>query len=631
MGGVTTSAAGSGRDRGARPASRAPTVVGRDPRRPFAVSPFARLARTHAAGIGGDALFAIALAGSVFFSLDFDSARWRVALYLVLTIAPFAVAAPLLGPALDRLKGGRRWVVVGSMALRAVLAFFVIRHLDAIWFYPEAFLMLVLAKVYSISKSALVPTTVRSDDELVEANSKLAVLSAVAVVAVVPFGGLALHFGGPGWVLVLAMGMFALATGLALQLPPATVADQPAGEQERAELRSAGIFLAASAMGLVRGIVGFLTFMLAFAFKEDGAPLWHLGVAAAAAQVGVFAGALVAPHLRRITSEEKILTGCLAVVVAGGLVCAVLGGLAGAAILSLLVGLAANASKQAFDSIVQRDAPDANRGRSFARFETRFQLFWVFGALLPIVIPIPAPVGFLVVAIVAGFAGVSYYLGQSQVRKGTVPVRKRRLPVPRQLSRFSKAGRAERRAGDAGPDAEGPGGDAGGGLAGRGDAGGEGPGGGEPGGDPAGVSVGASDVPPPAPPAPRPPPPPPPPPLARSGAGGDGGSGRRVPPSMLSPRATAVVAAPRAPRPTDPTVVEEATSPLFDGEEFFEEHVDVDPGPSPGPGDDPTEVVPTAVDDPTDVVPTVVDDPTDVVPRVDDPGSAGPEPLWRDR
>ena len=35
-----------------------------------------------------DAMVAVALAGSIFFSIDPSAARWRVALYLVLTIAP---------------------------------------------------------------------------------------------------------------------------------------------------------------------------------------------------------------------------------------------------------------------------------------------------------------------------------------------------------------------------------------------------------------------------------------------------------------------------------------------------------------------------------------------------------------
>jgi len=65
----------------------------------------------------------------------------------------------------------------------------------------------------------------------------------------------------------------------------------------------------------------------------------------------------------------------------------------------------------AFDSIVQRDAPDANRGRSFATFETRFQLFWVIGGFLPVVVALPARVGFLVVAGAVGFALFSYVAG----------------------------------------------------------------------------------------------------------------------------------------------------------------------------------------------------------------------------
>ena len=44
-------------------------------------------------------------------------AQWKVGLYLLLTFAPFAVAAPLIGPVIDRLKGGRRWMIIGSLAL----------------------------------------------------------------------------------------------------------------------------------------------------------------------------------------------------------------------------------------------------------------------------------------------------------------------------------------------------------------------------------------------------------------------------------------------------------------------------------------------------------------------------------
>ena len=56
--------------------------------------------------VAGDALIALALAGSLFFDIDPNAARWKVALYLALTMAPFAVVAPLIGPALDRLGAG---------------------------------------------------------------------------------------------------------------------------------------------------------------------------------------------------------------------------------------------------------------------------------------------------------------------------------------------------------------------------------------------------------------------------------------------------------------------------------------------------------------------------------------------
>ena len=404
-----------------------PSSVGRDPRRPWAPSPFTRLARTHAASVSGDALFAIGLAGSVFFSLDFTSARWRVALYLLLTIAPFAIAAPLIGPAIDRIKGGRRWIIIGSMLLRAVLAFFVVRHMNTILFYPEAFGMLIMQKIYSISKSAVIPSTVHSDEELVQANSQLTTLSSIAVVIAAVPGGILYAIGGGKATVALGAVVFAVGTILALQLPPTKVAAEPEGEAEREELRSAGIRHASVAMSLIRGMVGFLAFMLAFDFKNSGAPLWKLGFVAATAQLGFFIGSLIVPRLRRVITEERILVGSLLVTSVAGLITAFVGGLAGAALLSMMLGITSCSAKQAFDSIVQRDAPDANRGRSFAKFETRFQLIWVIGALLPIIFPIPAQLGFGLISIAASIAVAFYLVGLRNVRAGRVPVARQGL------------------------------------------------------------------------------------------------------------------------------------------------------------------------------------------------------------
>ena len=85
----------------------------------FVVTPFGRLARTHAISTAADAMVAAALADSLFFSLPADGARGPVLKYLVLTMLPFAVVSPLIGPLIDRLRGGHRYVLIGTAVLRA--------------------------------------------------------------------------------------------------------------------------------------------------------------------------------------------------------------------------------------------------------------------------------------------------------------------------------------------------------------------------------------------------------------------------------------------------------------------------------------------------------------------------------
>ena len=382
-------------------------------------SPFTRLARTHAFSVGGDALFTVGLAGSVFFSVPFNEARWKVGLYLLLTIAPFAVAAPLIGPVLDRLRGGRRWVIIGSLVLRSMLCVLIVRDLTHLTFYLEAFLMLVFAKSYLISRAALVPTTVRSDKELVEANSKLSLLSGIAAVAAGGPGLILLKVGGAQWSVGMAGIVFAVGAIFALRLPKVVVAATPPDAVEKAELRSAGIRLAASAMALIRASVGFLVLYLAFAFKSDGAPLWYLVLCGTMAQAGVLGGAALAPRLREANDESRIMAGSLVVTAAAALLCGFIGGLAAAGVMSFVLGVTSGTSKQAFDALVQRDAPDANRGRLFARFETRFQLAWVIGAFMPVVARFSETLAYLLIAAMVIVAFVSYQVGRRRVAPGT--------------------------------------------------------------------------------------------------------------------------------------------------------------------------------------------------------------------
>jgi hypothetical protein len=401
----------------------------------------------HALAVAADTMIATALAGSLFFSIPTGEARGRVALYLLLTMAPFAVVAPLIGPALDRIPGGRRAMVIGTTGLRAIVCVFMAAHVDSLLLFPEAFLVLVLSKSYAIAKSALVPTVVDTDDELVSANARLQLLGGVVGFAAALPGIALLQLGGE-WTLGLAAVVSVAAAVMATNLPRTQVAPDDAGADEVQELQGRGVIAAATGMGLLRGAVGFLTFLVAFDLRgggddgpvpvglalgravrsaagydvgsgtADGVPAWQFGVVLAASVVGALTGASLAPRLRQVLSEERMLLGMLAATVGGGLLAALRGGVPGAAIVAFVVGLAAAAAKLAFDAIVQRDAPDANRGRSFARFETRFQLLWVIGAFVPVVVPIPARVGYLVVAGAAAFAAFTYL---AATRGGVAP------------------------------------------------------------------------------------------------------------------------------------------------------------------------------------------------------------------
>ncbi len=84
----------------------------------------------------------------------------------------------------------------------------------------------------------------------------------------------------------------------------------------------------------------------------------------------------------------------------------------GSALLSFAIATGAATGKLAFDSLVQREAPDANYGRSFARFEARFQFAWVVGAFIPAVVHLSIPVGGSGVAAAALFALFSYAIGR---------------------------------------------------------------------------------------------------------------------------------------------------------------------------------------------------------------------------
>lgn len=412
--------------------------------------PFVRLARTHALHAAGDAIVAVALAGSLFFSIDTSAARSRVLLYLFCTLLPFLLVGPFIGPALDRMRGGRRLMIILTLVLRTGLMLLMIPTIDSLWLFPIAFAQLVLGKTYSVAKAATLPSTVRSDEELVDKNSRLAVLSAVAGFCAAAPALLLQQLLGSTYTLSYALIVYAVGVAAAIQLPRVIV-DDPEIEDDDLELRSVGVRLAASAMSVVRGIVGFMFFMLAFSFRgedlESGGigfasgmslreaigfetvesgDAWKLGVVLAFWGGGILFGNLLAGRLRERLTEEIITIVCLVSIFVAAVASIWAGGLSGAALLALVVGAAPAIAKLAFDSLVQRDAPGANLGAAFARFETRFQMFWVVGAIVPVLLTIPLRLGFLVVALAAAFAGVTYFLGFRTAGDDVVPQRRPR-------------------------------------------------------------------------------------------------------------------------------------------------------------------------------------------------------------
>jgi MFS family permease len=409
----------------------------------FEVTPFQRLARTHALSVAGDALMAIALADSLFFDVDPNAARWRVGAYLLLTIAPFAFVAPFLGPWMDRIRGGRRFMIIAAAFVRAGLMAALVFYVQDWPLFPLAFSMLVMGKTYAVAKSAVVPTTVRTEEELVRSNSRLAILSAISGgLAGIP-GVILLQLGGAPWVLGLGVLVFLTAAVVGFGIPSTTVAPEAERFEEREELRGAGILVSSSAMGFLRGAAGFVTMLLAFALRggidpgptaagveighrvrqslgfesldlsSGGAPPWHFGVALVGVGLGGLLGSGGAPRLRARLREERILAYALIALTALSLLAAISAGLAGAFIMAFAMALAAQGAKQAFDAIVQRDAPTSNLGRTFSRYESRFQLIWVLGAIVPVVIPLPARVGYLLLAAASAFVAATYWIGRT--------------------------------------------------------------------------------------------------------------------------------------------------------------------------------------------------------------------------
>lgn len=379
-----------------------------------------RLLLHQASGAAGDALVALALAGSLFFSVPETTARGRVLLYLGLTMAPFAVVAPLLARILDRFKGSLRWAMVLTSIGRASLAWLLSTRLDTLLLFPLAFGILVFSRAALVVRGAVLPHVVPEGATLVDANSSLSRVSAIAGMAAGVPGLLLIKWPGVHFELLVAAGIYYLGTIPSLRLPSSK--GQRAGKQ-RARARAAAaspiIRQAVIATSGMRFLVGFLVFHLAFALRRENLGSIGLALLVGSSAFGGLAGAMMAPRLRRMMSESGIIAASLVAAGVAGLLVGRWFTLYTASLLVFVFGISAGVAKVAFDSIVQTELPEGARGWAFARTESVFQLAWVAGAVAPLLIPIPAGPGVFAAGITAQLLAITYLAGRRRAASST--------------------------------------------------------------------------------------------------------------------------------------------------------------------------------------------------------------------
>ncbi|HUY51952.1 MAG TPA: MFS transporter [Streptosporangiaceae bacterium] len=194
-----------------------------------------RLMELTAAGSAADAFVAVALAGTLFFSTSVDQARGRIALTLVITMAPFAVLAPFIGPMLDRVRDGRRYILIGTLLARGLLCWGMAgaaQHNDALTLLPAAFGVLVLQKAYGVTRSSVTPRLLPAKITLVSANARISLASLIAsTLGVAAAGAVSLLAGGGSnggaWVLRVGTVVYLAAIALGIRLPDRVDHHQP--------------------------------------------------------------------------------------------------------------------------------------------------------------------------------------------------------------------------------------------------------------------------------------------------------------------------------------------------------------------------------------------------------------------
>ena len=361
---------------------------------------------------GADAMVTVALAGTVFFGASAHAQRGNVLLYLLITMAPFAVVAPVIGPALDRLQNGRRWTMAGTAIGRAILALIMAAHSnDLLVLYPCALGSLVLSKAYGVVRAAAAPRLVPPNMSLTAANARVTTFGLGSTLVLGSFVAALIKVTGSYTLglVVTAVGFVACAV-FAFRLPPqvdsATAAprhpQEPPRPARQARTRPLArltawarrgfapyLVVALQAEASLRLLSGFLTIYLAF-YVESTSHGFGAAVALAGfvggASVGNFVGTALGNRLKAVRPQVLIIA-CVCAAAAASLLAAIIFSTFFATVAIFLAAATNALGKIALDSLIQNGVPEGLRSSAFARSETFLQLAWVLGAAIGVAMP----------------------------------------------------------------------------------------------------------------------------------------------------------------------------------------------------------------------------------------------------
>ena len=389
-----------------------------------------------------DAVLAVSLAGTLFFSATTGESKGSVAAYLLVTIAPFAVLAPVIGPLLDRIRTGRRIAMSLTFAARVILAAVLLQNFDSWLLYPAALGMLVLSKSYGVLKSSVTPRLAPENLDLVRANARLMITGHIGGSMVVGAVAAAVAFVfSPKealWLLLVCalVGIYlcglipstAESSGDEVFADPFAPTEDLGPTMGGADAPTVVAPIASSASSSLIGRwrrsmsvrfpdatrtamwgtamqrlgTGFMTIYVAFVAKSShtlsGAEqLALLGVVGAAGGVGTFLGNAVGSRVK--FSRPRFTVIMLAVVsLASVVVAAVIDGVPTAAVATLLLSLGSAISKSCLDATIQSGLNQSAQASAFGLSETTLQLSWVLGGTLGLLLPTELTVGMAVLA-----------------------------------------------------------------------------------------------------------------------------------------------------------------------------------------------------------------------------------------